>query len=396
MPEYHYQALGGDGQSFPGVIVASSIQQARAELEKASVFLIKIKPARKMSLGRKQVTEADLKDLAEELVALLRAGIRLTAALSILCEEDQGNELNRHLGEVAANVEKGSSLHEACARYPEIFSKDFLRAVKSGERQSNLVDALNAYRELIAKRLQVRRSIRQALAYPLFLLGTVAVAILVLFVFVVPKFEQMLAGFNSELPGLTRAVIAISESLPLLVAALVVGFIASAVALKNLDGSGRVRSALARLSLAIPVYGGIRRYSDLISFYGMLESSIRSGMPVAVTLREVAASFQGAHIGSSLQTICTEVNNGAGLSEAMASTGFFIGRDLKLVEIGEKSSDLAGVFEGLSIHYKEKLDNIIARFTSLIEPLIMLVIGLLVGTVVIAMYMPVFMMAEVI
>ncbi|MGL6161723.1 type II secretion system F family protein [Microbulbifer sp.] len=396
MPEYHYQALGGDGQSFAGVIVASSIQQARTELEKASVFLIKIKPARKMSLRRKQVTEADLKDLAEELVALLRAGIRLTAALTILCEEDQGNELNRHLREVAANVEKGSSLHEACARYPEIFSTDFLRAVKSGERQSNLVDALNAYRELVAKRLQVRRSIRQALAYPVFLLSTVAVAILVLFVFVVPKFEQMLAGFNSELPGLTRAVIAISESLPLLIAALAVGFIASAVALKNLDGSGRVKSALARLSLAIPVYGGIRRYSDLISFYGMLESSIRSGMPVAVTLREVSASFQGTHIGSSLQTICTEVNNGAGLGEAMASTGFFIGRDLKLVEIGEKSGNLAGVFEGLSIHYNEKLDNIIARFTSLIEPLIMLVIGLLVGTVVIAMYMPIFMMAEVI
>ena len=396
MPEYHYQALGGDGQPFAGVIVASSVQQARAELEKASVFLIKIKPARKVSLRRKQVTDAELKDLAEELVALLRSGIRLTAALAILCEEDQGNELVRHLRQVADNVEKGSSLHEACARFPEIFSSDFLRAVKSGERQSNLVDALDAYRELIGKRLQVRKSIRQALAYPVFLLSTVAVAILVLFVFVVPKFEQMLRGFNSELPGLTRAVIAISEGLPLLVVAMAVGFAVSAVALRKLDRSGRVKSTFARLSLAIPIYGGIRRYSDLISFYGMLESSIRSGTPVAVALREVAGSFQGAHIGPSLQTICTEVNNGAGLGEAMARTGFFMERDLKLVEIGEKSGNLAGVFEGLSSRYKEKLDNVIAQFTSLIEPLIMLVIGILVGTVVIAMYMPVFMMAEVI
>ncbi|WP_413665067.1 type II secretion system F family protein [Microbulbifer sp. CNSA002] len=396
MPEYHYQALGGDGKPFTGVIVASTDQQARANLEQASVFVIKIKPTRKVTLRRNRVTEADLKDLAEELIALLRAGIQLMPALAILCEEEQGKELNRHLREVAANVEKGSSLYEACGRYPEIFSSDFVRAVKSGERQSNLVDALDAYRELVAKRLQVRRSIGQALAYPIFLLSTVAVAILVLFVFVVPKFEQMLAGFNSELPGLTRAVIAISESLPLFIAALVAGFVASAVALKKLDNSGRVKNALAKLSLAIPVYGGIRRYSTLISFYGMLESSIRSGMPVAVALREVAGSFQGGHIGPSLQTICNEVNNGAGLGEAMATTGFFVGRDLKLVEIGERSGNLAGVFEGLSIRYKEKLDNIIAQFASLIEPMIMLVIGLLVGTVVIAMYMPVFMMAEVI
>lgn len=396
MPEYNYHALGSDGRSFAGVIVASSIEKARTELEAASVFLIKIKPSRKLSIRRKQVTDTELKDLAEELVALLRAGIRLTAALAILCDESEGGDLTRHLRDVADNVQNGASLYEACLLYPAIFPPDFLRAVKSGERQSNLIDALNAYRELMAKRFQIRKSVRQALAYPIFLLSTVAVAIMVLFFFVVPKFEQMLRGFNSELPGLTRAVIGISKSLPLLIVVLLAGIVASVIVLRRLDSAGRFRSAVAKFSLAIPVYGGIRRYSDLISFYGMLESSLRSGMPVAVALREVAGSFESAHIGASLRTISVEVNNGTALSEAMATTGFFMARDLKLVEIGEKSGNLTGVFGGLSSRYKEKLDGIIAQFTSLIEPLIMLIIGLLVGTVVIAMYMPVFMMAEVI
>lgn len=396
MPEYQYHALGGDGRAFSGVVVASSLQQARKDLESSRVFLVKIKPLKTVSLGRKKTKETELKDFAEELIALLSSGIRLISALSILSDERQNTELVRHLREVASSVEKGEGFYESCARYPSVFSEDFLRAIKAGERQSNLVDALNAYRELITKRLQVRRSIRQALSYPIFLLVTVAVAILVLFIFVVPKFETMLQGFGSDLPAITRAVIAISEVLPMAILFLATSTIGAMSILRRFEDSGLIKRTLGRLAYSVPVYGNIRRYSDLIGFYGMLASFIYAGIPVASALKEVASAFRSGEIGRALHIVVKEVTNGASLGEAMAVSSFFSGRDLKLIEIGEQSGNLNNVFEGLGGRYKERLDSLIARFTSLIEPIIMLLIGLLVGTVVIAMYMPVFMMAEVV
>jgi len=398
MPYYNYQALTDRGTTISGREVASSSDALRSALESRGLLVRRLRKEStwKLPFQRGRVSAEALLGFNQEMISLLSAGLNLADALDQAGERPDEPRLAQTLAGVLADVREGALFAQACRRYPEAFDPMYVWALQTAEKTGDLIDALKNYQQHAERQLQVRRRFSQAMTYPLFLFGTVAVVLTVLFLFVLPRFAALYADLDSDLPWPTRALMNLVDVLPVAIPiiALIVGALVFGYRRWVRTDIGRMHAD--QLLERIPLFGSLRRQLAYVQTARALASFLGAGTPLVDALKATGSTLGNRVAADRLLQSASRVIEGQGFARAAAQTGLFPQKALKLITIGESAGNLASVMSNIADLYEDLLDRRTSRLMTLLEPALMLIIGVFIGGIILVMYLPVFGMAEVI
>ena len=396
MPLYAYVAIAENGVTVSGERVAPSESVLRDELGGRGLLVQRVRARRGAGLRGRRVRPEEFALFNQEFTALLRAGLTVPDALALASNRGDSPALGKVLARVHDDVREGVALSQACARHSEVFDGLYLAALRTGEKTGDFAAVLKRYQEHLRHRVALRKKVSQALAYPLFLLIALAVILVVLFTFVMPSFISMYADVGAALPMPTRVLLGVVEQLPLVLPA------AAGVALLAVWGwrtwllTDDGRRQRDRLRERLPYIGELARTAIAAQLARALSTLLAGGTPLVEALRTAAGSLGNRLYLDRLEQATQRVTEGASLAQAVRETALLPAMAARMIEVGEASGGLDAMLAEVAQFYEELLDTRLSRVMTLIEPLLMLLMGVLVGGIIIVMYLPVFHMADVI
>lgn len=395
MPIYKYTALNAQGAAVAGEGVAGSREEFTRELAGRGLLVQEVR-AKRAGLMRARVRPDQFLLFNQEFVALIRAGLTVPDALKMAADRPDSPLLGASLGRVLEDVRAGSMLSEACARQPEIFDGLYLAALRTGEKAGALVDVLAKYQGYLRQRVALQKTVSRALTYPKFLVLVLVVVLALLFTFVMPRFTSMYAGLGAELPLATRLLMNFVNHLPVYGSALI-----GASALGWWAWHGWAATAAGRLRIDsakqhIPLLGAVYRDVVVAQLARSLATLLAGGTPLVEALRTSQSSLTNALAVRQLADVADKVTDGVALAQAFKDTALFPPTAIKLVEVGEASGSLDQMMAQIAEFYEDVLSNRLTSVMALVEPVLMMLMGVLIGGVIIVMYLPIFYMAEVI
>ncbi len=399
LPEFIWQAEDSDHTLLNGVISARTELIARVELKQLGYQFIKIKTKPRVIFiaPPQSITATEITLFARQLATLISAGIPLVQSVDIIAKGNENLSMQTLLIKIKATVEKGDSLTEALAQHPKHFDTLFCNLVAAGE-QSGLLEALldniATYRE---KTERLKKKIKKALTYPLAVLIVAMIVMAILLLFVVPVFEDMFKSFGAELPFFTQVVITLSEGLAKYsgVIVLILLFMAGSFFYFK-KHSGSFNHALDHCLLKLPLIGLIINQSTIARFARTLALLSTAGIPLIDALQSVSGTCGNLIYSAAIMKMREEVATGQRLNHAMHSTALFPNRVEQMIAVGEESGALEAMLIQIADFYEAEVNNLVDNLTSLMEPFIMVVLGVLIGGLIIAMYLPIFTMGAVI
>ena len=395
MPLYAYVAIAENGVTVSGERVAPSESVLRDELGGRGLLVQRVR-ARRAGLRGRRVRPEEFALFNQEFTALLRAGLTVPDALALASNRGDSPALGKVLARVHEDVREGVALSQACARHAEVFDGLYLAALRTGEKTGDFAAVLKRYQEHLRHRVAVRKKISQALAYPLFLLIALAVILVVLFAFVMPSFVSMYSDVGAALPLPTRVLLGVVEQLPLVVPALAGLALLAFWGWRTWLSTDEGRRQRDRLRERLPYVGELARTAIAAQLARALSTLLAGGTPLVEALRTAAGSLGNRLYLDRLEQATQRVTEGASLAQAVRETALLPAMAARMIEVGEASGGLDAMLGEVAQFYEELLDTRLARVMTLIEPLLMLLMGVLVGGIIIVMYLPVFHMADVI
>jgi type IV pilus assembly protein PilC len=396
MPLYAYVAIAENGVTVSGERVAPSESVLRDELGGRGLLVQRVRARRRAGLGARRVRPEEFALFNQEFTALLRAGLTVPDALALASNRGDSPALGKVLARVHEDVREGVALSQACARHPEAFDGLYLAALRTGEKTGDFAVVLKRYQEHLRHRVALRKKISQALAYPLFLLIALAVILVVLFTFVMPSFISMYADVGASLPLPTRVLLGMVEQLPLVLPALAGATLLAVWGWRTWLSTDEGRRQRDRLRERLPYVGELARTAIAAQLARALATLLAGGTPLVEALRTAAGSVSNRLYLDRLEQATQRVTEGASLAQAVRETALLPAMAARMIEVGEASGGLDAMLGEVAQFYEELLDTRLARVMTLIEPLLMLLMGVLVGGIIIVMYLPVFHMADVI
>jgi type IV pilus assembly protein PilC len=396
LPLFAYVALAENGATLTGETVAASEDALRSELLGKGLLVRQVRARRvRWDLRRVRVRPEEFALFNQEFMALVRAGLTVPDALALASERPDNPALGAILVRVREDVGNGVALSEACARHPEAFDRLYLAALRTGEKTGDFAAVLSRYQDYLRHRVKLRRKIGQALAYPVFLLLALAVILAVLFVFVMPRFAAMYADMGAALPLPTRVLLSIVDHLYIIGPALAALGLLAAWGWRAWLSTDSGRRQLGRLQERMPYVGEVARISTCAQLARSLATLLAGGTPLVEALRTAASSISNRLYLDRLEACTRRVTEGSSLAQAVRSSGLMPPMATRLIEVGEASGGLDSMLAEVAQFYEEVLDIRLARVMALVEPLLMLLMGVVVGGIIIVMYLPVFNMADV-
>jgi type IV pilus assembly protein PilC len=398
MPLYSYTALTEAGVRVTGEGVATSAQELTQELAGKGLLIQQIRKRRtRFNLfHRERIRPEDFLLFNQEFMALVRAGLTIPEALELAANRPDNPGLGQVLQRVLEDVRGGVLLSEACARHHEVFDALYVSALKTGEKTGDLPNVLTRYQDYLRHRVALRKKVSQALAYPAFLLIALGVILAVLFAFVMPRFVAMYADFGAKLPWPTQFLINVVSYMPLIAPSLVVVGLGVWFGWRSWTATESGRLTVDRLKERIPYIGGINRLVAVAQLARSISTLLGGGTPLVEAMRTAQESVANRAFGTRLARATQQVVEGGSLTQALKTGQLMPETAIKMVEVGEASGKLDGMLAEVAQFYEEALDHRLARVMALIEPLLMLLMGILVGGTILAMYLPIFNMAEII
>jgi len=398
MPQYHYSALSHNGALIAGEGAAASSQDLQTELESLGLRVQRIRLKRQWrALWRRgAVRPQAFLLLVQELVSLTRAGLPLPDVLALAADRPGEPALAHVLGRVLKDVRAGLLLSQACAVHPDVFDGLFLAALRTGEKTGELPAVLARYQEFLRRQVALREKISQALAYPMFLLLALLVILGVMFAFVMPRFVSMYANFDAQLPLPTRWLLVVVEHFPWLALATLAVGLPSLWAWRALAARPAGRLRIDHWKLRVPLLAGAVRTAALAHLARSLATLLAGGTPLVEALRTVHESFPNRAYALKLVAVTAQVTQGESLARAMRAAQVMPETALKMLQVGEASGSLERMLAEMALYYEEALEARMARLMALIEPALVLLMGLMIGGIIIVMYLPIFNLAEVI
>ncbi len=399
MTTYQYQGVNRAGEKTQGVIDARSLALAKANLRNQGIITKKIMKKRKSLFDRrsKKITQADITVFSRQLATMIEAGIPLVQSFEIVAKGQTNKRMEDLINEVKQDVETGLTLAEALQKHPAYFNDLFCNLVDAGEKSGSLETMLKKVATYKEKVETIKKKIKKALTYPM---AVVAIAFLVtagLLIFVVPQFESLFKGFGADLPAMTRMVINLSEFFQAywyiifgILGAAIYGFMYA----KN--HSQAFAQSVDKVMLKIPVVGNILEKAAIARFSRTLSITFAAGLPLVDALKSVAGATGNILFSNATNKIREEVSTGQQMQVAMENTHMFPNMVVQMVAIGEESGALEQMLSKVADFYEEEVDNAVDSLSSLLEPMIMAILGVLVGGLVIAMYMPIFKLGSVV
>lgn len=398
MPVYTYMALTEQGVQASGELAAMSVEALRAELANRGLLVQSIRSQRAglRLFRRRRVNPEDFQLFNQEFMALARAGLTIPDALALAANRPDSPMLGSILQRVLEDVHGGALFSEACARHPDVFEGLYIAALRTGEKTGNLAEVLGRYQDYLRHKVALRKKISQALAYPVFLLIALIVILAILFVFVMPRFVAMYADFGAELPWPTRALIGLVEYF-YIVGPILFGLgVAGWYGWRRWTATDRGRLWVDSLRERIPYISDIARIVAAAQLARSLSTLLAGGTPLVEAMRTARESLTNRAYGLRLERAMQQVIEGGSLASAVRTARLMPDTAVRMIEVGEASGGLDSMLGEVARFYEEILDTRLTRIMSLVEPMIMLLMGLFIGGIIIVMYLPIFHMADVI
>jgi type IV pilus assembly protein PilC len=396
---FSWEGIDRTGTRIKNEITARSETLARAELRRQGFKIVKIKKKSKpLFSGHKQaITTKDIAIFSRQLATMLSAGVPLVQAFDIVGRGHDNPSMQDLLMTIKGDVEGGNTLADSLAKHPDQFDELFCNLVHSGEQAGVLESLLHKIAEYKEKTESIKAKIKKALTYPIAVMVVAFIVTCVLLIFVVPQFEELFHGFGAELPAFTQIVINMSRFMKqywwmVLGIIIIIGFV-----LGNLKRKSKAfNHALDRMVLGIPVVGVIIRKAAIARFARTLSTMSSAGVPLVEALQSVSGATGNIVYGDSVLVMRDEVATGHQLQLTMRQAGIFPNMVVQMVAIGEESGSLDSMLSKVADFYEEEVDNAVDSLSSLLEPLIMSVLGIIVGGLIIAMYLPIFKLGSVV
>src|SRR5262245_26565064 len=385
------------GNRIRGRILAVSEQEARADLRRQNIVPTRLRKERKLLGGGGKITPEDIAVFSRQLATMLAAGIPLVQAFEIVGVGHEKPAMQKLILDIKQSIEGGSSLHESLGKYPLYFDDLYVNLVEAGEQAGaleSLLDKVATYKE---KTEALKKKVKKALFYPSAVLGVAIIVTLILLLFVIPQFEALFKGFGADLPSFTRMVIGLSKFVQeqgwWMGTLVVIGVI---FFLHMKKRSAALRHFLDRMSLKIPIIGPILVKSAIARYARTLSTMFSAGVPLVEAMESVAGATGNIVYEQAVLRMRDEVSTGQRLQRAMENTGLFPNMVIQMIAVGEESGSLDSMAAKVADFYELEVDTAVDGLSSLLEPLIMAILGVLVGGLVIAMYLPIFKLGAVI
>jgi type IV pilus assembly protein PilC len=349
-----------------------------------------------MSFGKKKISTDDLVIFSRQLATMVDAGIPLVGALDILGDQVENKAFGEIISKMRSDVETGSSLSDALAKHKKVFSPLFINMVKAGESSGMLDEILDRLALYLEKTSSLQKKVVSALIYPAVVSAMAAGITLLLLLKVIPVFKEIFSGFGAELPRPTAILIAISDGLqkyfPIVVIIVVAAVILMSRYLKTEKGRLRYDSMLLKL----PIFGTLFTKVAISKFTRTLSTLIKSGVPILNCLEIVGKTSGNKAVEVAVETVRSNVREGESIAEPLARSKIFPSMVVRMVSVGEQSGELEKMLSKIADFYDEQVDTAVSGLTSLIEPLIIAFLGIVIGTIVICMFLPIFKLTQVV
>ena len=388
-----------NGRKSKGEVLATSAAIARVQLRKQGVFAksVKKKPKPLITFGAKKIKPADIAIFTRQLATMMKAGVPLVQAFDIVAEGTDHEKMRELIMTVRGDVSSGTGLAGALEKHPAHFDELFCSLVASGENSGTLevmLDRVATYKE---KTEALKAKIKKALTYPIAVVVVAIVVTGILLVKVVPQFAETFQSFGSDLPGFTLFVLRISDWVQSWWFILLLGFFAAGYAFSQAKRrSKRFADGIDSVALKLPIIGGVVHDAVIARFSRTLSTTFAAGVPLVEALESTAGAAGNAIYAQGIRRIRDDVTSGTALAISIRTTGLFPSMLLQMTAIGEESGSLDDMLGKVADHYEAAVDNAVDSLSSLMEPMIMSILGVLVGGLMIAMYLPIFMLGSVI
>lgn len=386
------------GTKISGQMAEQDASLVKAQLRKQGINPLKVrKQGIQLFSSGKRIKPMDIAVFTRQLATMMKSGVPLLQSFDIIIDGLDSANMTKLVQSIKADVGSGNSLASALRKHPQYFDDLYCNLVDSGEQSGaleTLLDRVATYKE---KTEALKAKIKKAMNYPIAVVLVAVIVSAILLIKVVPQFQEVFANFGAELPAFTLFVIGISEALQehgLIVLAAIVG--AALLFRHALVKSEKLRNSVDRALLKTPVVGDIIYKAAVARFGRTLATTFSAGVPLVDALDSVAGATGNVVFKNAVGKIKTEVTSGTQLNIAMRSTEVFPSMALQMTAIGEESGALDEMLDKVATHYEAEVDNAVDGLTALMEPMIMAVLGVLVGGLIIAMYLPIFQLGAVV
>jgi type IV pilus assembly protein PilC len=393
---YAYKVHDRTGHLVEGTLEAQNEQLVVAKLREMGYTPVSISALARsrlsmdIKLGGSKVGLKDLAVFSRQLATMINSGLSILRALAILADQTESKALAGVIGEMKFDIERGLSLSQAVARHPEVFPPIYLAMVRAGETGGALDDVMLRLATTLEKQLELRGKIKSAMSYPIAVAGIVVVIVTAMLLFVVPMFEGMYRDLHGTLPVPTRLLIGASGIITKtwwLLAILAVGGV---VLFKRWVATDAGRLTFDRFKLRLPVFGLLMRKTALARFSRTLASLMRSGVPIMESFDIVGETSGNAVVSRAVTEARERVRLGESVSSSLSGHDVFPPMVVQMIAVGEETGAIDEMLEKISDFYDREVEATVDALTSLIEPLLMVFMGIAVGGMVIALYMPMF------
>ena len=393
-----YEGTDRRGTKVKGEMSAKNAATVRVELKKQGITPKKVN--RKLEInfgGQKKVTPGDIAIFTRQMATMMKAGVPLVQSFDIVADGLENPTMRNTVQGIKNEVEGGNNFAGALRRYPEYFDDLFCGLVDAGEQSGALetmLDRVALYKE---KSEALKQKIKKALKYPISVVVVALVVSAILLVKVVPTFQELFEGFGAELPAFTQMVINMSEWMQ------ANWFLGLVIIAGTVVGVGQLhkrspgfRAAMDRLVLKLPIVGDLAYKAVVARYARTLSTTFAAGVPLIEALEACATAAGNSVFENAILQIRDDVSTGQQLQFAMRATGIFPSMAIQMVAIGEESGALDAMLAKVAQYYEDEVDNAVDGLTSMMEPLIMAVLGVLIGGLIIAMYLPIFQLGAVV
>ena len=402
MAEYFYEALDRGGKQVRGVIDASNEDVIIEKLRGMGYYPLKV------VLHRKKASEVDLFALpiirniahriktkhimtfTRQLATLIDAGLPILRSLYILQEQVESVVFKEKIGQVAKDIEAGASLSDALAKHPKVFDKLYVNMVRAGEIGGVLEAVLNKVAEFLEKRQALIGKVRSAMMYPITVMVLAACIVAFILIKIIPRFEDIFGQLGAELPALTQFLIDASNVLVHKTWLVILVIVAIVFIYKKINANRNGKYALDRLKLRFPVFGDLLRKIAITRFAGTLSTLITAGVPILQALDIVRESSGNEVIARAMEKVYTSVKDGESIHEPLRESKVFPPLVVHMVAVGEETGAIDQMLTKVAEAYEREVDDTVNGLTSILEPLMIVCLGAIVGVIVVALYLPLF------
>ncbi len=393
MPLFIYKALREDGTSINDEAMAADAGELRRELEGRGYLVLSVgKKSAGLMAGRGSAKDFLL--FNQEFLTLFKAGLPILQSLEILHKRTEKPAFRSALESIIHDIKGGAALSDAMARHPQYFVSLYTATIRAGEKSGSLTDVLRRYIEYQKKMLAIRRKLVTALAYPIFLVVALIAVLLLFFFYIIPNFMQMFGDQGGSLPLLTKLLVSFTTALTGYFPFFIMGGAALAIGLYAWQKTDAGKKFLDHLKLKVPLVRTLMIQYILSQLTRTLATVLRGGIPLVDAIDTTAGVISNKVMAQRLMEVRRLVTEGVSLANAVERTRLAADMTVRMIEVGESSGDLPQMLEDVAEFYDQEVENRLSILTTMIEPVLMISMGLIIAVIVVALYLPIFEMGS--